>query len=269
MLGEHDWWGKNAPPFWDETIHTPLFIWDPRSRIAGERRQSLVQTIDFGPTLLEFFGIDRTPDMRGVPLREVVARDTPVREAGLFGCFGGHAAPLPFTKGVATLRLPGFAYTDPHTFGTLLYDLENDPEQLSPLIDDDLELRMATLMVDLMRADHAPPEQYERLGLPPTGPVTTSHLLIREQWDQVQASDFPPLTAAEFPASRLSVETPTRLLLAEPAAEAVLRKHLGALMDSPLLPEAMPFSLLEIAEMAVGVIGRETLHAVADDLKDL
>jgi hypothetical protein len=83
------------------------------------------------------------------------------------------------------------------------------------------------------------------------------------------ASERPPLTAAEFPASRLSVTTPTRLLVAEPAAEAVLRKHLGALMDSPLLPEAMPFSLLEIAGLAVGVIDRETLHAIAGDLAAL
>ncbi|WP_301177423.1 sulfatase-like hydrolase/transferase [Actinomadura geliboluensis] len=315
LLGEHDWWGKNAPPFWDETIHTPLFIWDPRSRVAGERRSSLVQTIDFGPTLLEFFGVDRTPDMLGVPLRETVARDSPVREAGLFGCFGGHvgvtdgrhvymracaepgnrplaeytlmpthmrgrmpvetlrdatmASPFSFTKGVAPLRLPGFSYTDPHAFGTLLYDLEADPEQLSPLIDDDLELRMAGLMVDLMRANDAPPEQYERLGLPADGPVASAHLLVRRQWEQVVASERPPLTAAEFPASRLSVTTPTRLLVAEPAAEAVLRKHLGALMDSPLLPEAMPFSLLEIAGLAVGVIDRETLHAIAGDLAAL
>ncbi|MFI0351244.1 hypothetical protein [Actinomadura sp. 9N407] len=164
------------------------------------------------------------------------------------------------------MRIPGFSYTDPYAFGTLLYDLANDPEQRKPLIDDALELRMVALMTDLMRADHAPPEQYERLGLPPEGPVTSAHLLVRKQWDQVLAAERPPLTAAEFPASRLGVTTPLQALLAEPAAEAVLREHLGALMDSPLLPEAMPFSLLEIADLAVGVLSRESLHAIADDL---
>ncbi len=279
LLGEHDWWGKNAPPFWDETIHTPLFIWDPRSRVAGERRSSLVQTIDFGPTLLEFFGVERTPDMHGVPLRETIARDSSVREAGLFGCFGGHVSvtdgrhvymracaepgnrplaeytlmpthmrgrmpvetlrdatvtePFPFTKGISPMRIPGFAYTDPYSFGTLLYDLDDDPEQLSPLIDDELELRMAALLVELMRAEHAPPEQYQRLGLPPTGPVTSEHLLVKKQWDQVQASEG-SAHRRRIPSSRLSVETPTRVLVADPTAEAVLRKHLGALMDSPL-----------------------------------
>ncbi|SPT50160.1 sulfatase-like hydrolase/transferase [Actinomadura madurae] len=92
LLGEQGWWGKNLVPWYDETIHTPLFIWDPRSGVRGERRRSLVQTIDFAPTLLEFFGLNPPPDMQGVPLRETIAADTPVREAGLFGAFGGHVS---------------------------------------------------------------------------------------------------------------------------------------------------------------------------------
>jgi hypothetical protein len=49
-----------------------------------------VQTIDLAPTLLDFFGAPIPPDMRGVPLRDTVASDQPVREAGLFGMFGAH-----------------------------------------------------------------------------------------------------------------------------------------------------------------------------------
>ncbi|WP_262927620.1 sulfatase/phosphatase domain-containing protein [Microbacterium sp. NIBRBAC000506063] len=59
--------GKNVQPWFDENIHTPLFIWDPRTNVAGERRDALVQTIDLGPTLLEYFGVDRTTDMQGLP----------------------------------------------------------------------------------------------------------------------------------------------------------------------------------------------------------
>ena len=90
LLGEHGWWGKNVQPWYDENIHNPLFVWDPRVGQAGERRQSLVQTIDLAPTLLEYFDVERPPDMQGVPLRETVESDAPVREAGLFGSFGGH-----------------------------------------------------------------------------------------------------------------------------------------------------------------------------------
>jgi len=90
MIGEHDWWGKCVMPFYDEVAHTPLFIWDPRSGIRGERRRSLVQTIDLPVTLLEYFGVDRPRDMQGHSLKDMVATDGPVREAALFGMHGGH-----------------------------------------------------------------------------------------------------------------------------------------------------------------------------------
>jgi len=90
LLGEHDWWAKNVQPWYNEVAHTPLFIWDPRSGKAGERRQSLVQMIDFPATLLDFFGLPLPPDMQGLPLKETLAADRPVREAALFGVHGGH-----------------------------------------------------------------------------------------------------------------------------------------------------------------------------------
>lgn len=90
LLGEHDWWAKCWQPFYNEVAHTPLFIWDPRSGKQGERRASLVQTIDLAPTLLEYFGVDIPADMQGRTLRATVESDEPVREAGLFGMFGAH-----------------------------------------------------------------------------------------------------------------------------------------------------------------------------------
>lgn len=90
LLSEHDWWAKCAMPFYNEIAHTPLFVWDPRSRVAGERRRSLVQTIDLPATLLEYFGQELPADMEGVSLRQTIVDDTPVREAGLYGLFGGH-----------------------------------------------------------------------------------------------------------------------------------------------------------------------------------
>lgn len=90
LLGEHGWWAKMVQPWFNENIHTPLFIWDPRTKIRGERREALVQTIDFAPTLLDYFGLQPTPHMEGQPLGDTVAHDKPVRQAGLFGAFGMH-----------------------------------------------------------------------------------------------------------------------------------------------------------------------------------
>lgn len=91
LLGEHDCWAKVWLPWYQELANTPFFVWDPRCGKRGERRQALVQpSIDLGPTLLEYFGVPLTSDMLGKPLREAVAHDHAVREAGIFGVFGGH-----------------------------------------------------------------------------------------------------------------------------------------------------------------------------------
>ncbi len=215
FLGERDHFAKNYMPWWEELSHLPLFIHDPRCPQAdGQQRNSLVQTIDLGPTLMEYFGVERTEDMLGQPLRSVIESDTGGRGAGLFGIFGQHvnvtdgryvymraattstggpcyqytllptrlrrdmlqgrrphvnlADPLPFSKGLGVLRIgDGRGGNTGHrdNYGTLLYDLENDPHQQHPLDDADLEKRMAELLVEQMRIAAAPSEQYQRLGL--------------------------------------------------------------------------------------------------------
>ncbi|NIA15887.1 MAG: sulfatase-like hydrolase/transferase [Nitrospiraceae bacterium] len=215
LLGEHGWWAKNRPPWYEELSHVPLFIWDPRCRRKAERCDCLVQTIDLGPTLLEFFGVERSNDMLGVPLRDTIAADAPIRDAALFGIYGGHvnctdgryvymrgpvspdngplydytlmptamqgffdlaklgrtqlAGPFSFTKGCPAMKIPGHPWTNAYDFGTLLFDLEDDPQQQHPIKDPDIEQMMTDHLVRLMRENEAPPDQYERLGLPGDG----------------------------------------------------------------------------------------------------
>ena len=45
------------------------------------------------------------------------------------------------------------------------FDLAQDPGQLNRLQDAEIEQRMVGQLVELMRWNEAPPEQYERLGL--------------------------------------------------------------------------------------------------------
>jgi len=211
LLGEHDWWAKCVQPFFNEIAHSPLFIWDPRCRRCAEHRNALVQTIDLAPTLLEYFGVERPPDMQGVPLRETIARDKSVRKAGLFGLHGGQVnctdgryvymrapvsadntplyeytlmpthmrqpfgvdelqettmvEPFSFTKGCPVMKIAGRGWVNPHRFGTVLYDLENDPTQQHPIDDPEIERMMIEHMVRLMKENDAPAEQFERLGL--------------------------------------------------------------------------------------------------------
>ncbi|MFG2725688.1 sulfatase [Streptomyces canus] len=310
LLGEKGWWAKMVQPWYNELVRLPLFVWDPRAGIAGQRREALVQTIDLAPTLLEFFGVDRPADMQGAPLP--VAHDTPVRKAGLFGIHGGHvnitdgryvymrapvsadnsplyehtlmpthmrgrfspaeladaelAAPFAFTKGVPTLRTRGRSFINPYLHGTLLFDLQADPQQLAPLVDDETELRMASLLVELMRANDAPPSQFERLGLPAEGPVAAAHLLARAQHEQaaLAAQPLPPLE--DFPEGRLSLRTPMRTLIDDPAAGEVLRRHLPGLLDSEILQVLKSARLIDVAGLAGGQVPTTALRAVAEEL---
>ena len=212
LLGEHDWWAKIIPPFYNEIAHTPLFIWDPRSRVAGARRAQLTQMIDLPATLLEYFGVERPADMQGIPLGAVLAADAPTRDAALFGVHGGHvnitdgryvymrgpedplqneplyeytlmpnhmrhrftaaelqdiglAEPFSFTKGCRTLKVASRQTENPPPRFTLLFDLESDPGQESPVDNVAEEARLSARMAELMRANDAPVEQFERLGL--------------------------------------------------------------------------------------------------------
>ncbi len=90
LLGEHDWWGKNIMPVYNEIANTPFFIRDPRCKVTGERRSALAQTIDIPATLLEYFNVERPATMTGKPLRPVIENDSPIHDHALFGYFGGH-----------------------------------------------------------------------------------------------------------------------------------------------------------------------------------
>ncbi|MEU9158289.1 sulfatase [Streptomyces sp. NPDC048417] len=313
LLGEKDWWGKSVQPWYNELVHLPLFVWDPRAGVTGERREALVQTIDLAPTLLEFFGVERPADMQGSPLP--VASDEPVREAGLFGIHGGHvnvtdgryvymrapvsadntplyehtlmpthmrgrftpeelsglelAEPFAFTKGVRTIRVAGRTFFNPYRFGTLLYDLRTDPEQRAPIIDEAVELRMASLLVDRLRANDAPASQYERLGLPTGGPVTAAHLLVREQHHQAEQAAEPLPRPEDFPAGRFSLRTPITALVSDPRAVEVLRAHAPTLVDTELLQTIGTTSLISLAALSGGMFPTETLRVLAEELTAL
>lgn len=253
LLGEHGWWAKSVQPWFDELVHLPMFLWDPRSREAGTRRDDLAQTIDLAPTLLRFFGVDVPPDMQG---RDLGPRpDSPdaaaaPRASALFGIHGGHvnvtdgryvymrssasahnepleeftlmpthmrsrfsaeelaswepAEPFPFTKGLRTMRMDAVSgWMNPWQHGTLLFDLETDPHQHAPLIDEEIELRMIGLLVEALRASDAPASQFSRLGLPPHGEVGRQHLLARDHAQRARAMSVPMPSIEEFSAPEM------------------------------------------------------------------
>jgi arylsulfatase A-like enzyme len=90
LLGEHGYFGKNYMPNYDQIVHTPFFLWDPKIGVAGEHRDSLSQTIDIAPTLLDYFGVKKPVDMLGESLAPVLKDNAKIHEYILFGYFGKH-----------------------------------------------------------------------------------------------------------------------------------------------------------------------------------
>lgn len=140
LLGEHDFWAKCWMPFYEEVAHTPFFVWDPRSKKRGERRESLVQpSIDLAPTLLDFFGLEPTQDMVGKVLRETIESDQPVREAAIFGLHGHQVnvtdGRYTYMRGPAhETNTPLFEYTLMPTHMHTLFSVEElrDATELAP-----------------------------------------------------------------------------------------------------------------------------------------
>ena len=83
LLGEHDFWAKNRMNMYEEIVHIPLFIYDPRTALVG-RVSHLTQSIDIAPTILDLFGASAPHEMEGHSLFRSSFRD-----GLIFGYFGG------------------------------------------------------------------------------------------------------------------------------------------------------------------------------------
>src|SRR5580658_7566169 len=83
LLGEHDFWAKNRMNMYEEIVHIPLFVHDPRAAKPG-RSTRLTQSIDMAPTILDLYGIEPPPETEGRSLLRDGGRD-----AVIFGYFGG------------------------------------------------------------------------------------------------------------------------------------------------------------------------------------
>ena len=91
LLGEHDWWGKNRMPFYNEIAHIPLIIYHPDHRAcAGKRILTLTQTIDLMPTLLDFYAAKVPEDVNGRSIVPLLDGSTEkIRDIAIYGIYAG------------------------------------------------------------------------------------------------------------------------------------------------------------------------------------
>jgi len=149
----------------------------------------------------------------------------------------------------------------------LLFDLQNDPGQENPIVDENVERRMIELMVALMQANDAPPEQYERLNLPPDGMVEPHHLQLAAQHEIALQALHPP--KIEVGNGRFNLNTPIKELLADEGAEAIFQRHFPEFDNNPFLKQAAGASPMQIANFVPGFFTAEKLNAMAVELERL
>lgn len=70
-----------------------------------------------------------------------------------------------FTKGVPVLKLKSMQPIPQASYPSLLFDLENDPDENHPVKNIVVEQEMIDAMIQMMKDNDAPKEQFERMGL--------------------------------------------------------------------------------------------------------
>jgi arylsulfatase A-like enzyme len=137
FLGEHGLFNKQ----WMYTpAHTvPLFVRYPREVTPGRVEHGLVGTIDFGPTFLDWAGIQTPGDMHGRSFRRLATTEgaAPIRERIYYHYYGQYG--VPEQTGIRTLRHKIIHFhsgpaAEQEETAWECYDLEVDPEEMRNLV---------------------------------------------------------------------------------------------------------------------------------------
>lgn len=314
LLGENMWWGKTVMPWFEKVARTPLFIWDPRSGKKGSTTNEIVQTIDIGPTILDFFGVEPTPDMLGESLFKVLSGSS-LRDDALFGSFGSHVcisdgrfvymrgpanasnqplfehtlmpthmrgmfapeelrdaelvAPFSFTKGVPLMRVKASVAPNPDIYGTLLFDLDSDPQQSRPLVNDAEELRMLSRLRDLLVQCDAPASQFERLGIPREGSITQSHLRCASDERRGRPGFDDPPALETYPENRFGAHSRVGEVIADPEAAHIFYDACGPHRIGPFGDIATEVTLYRAAYALFGANPWQKFDELVTRLGDL
>lgn len=222
LLSEHDWWGKNRMPYYEEISHIPLMIWHPdAAEQSGTRRSNLTQTPDLMPTFLEINNCPIPSNVTGSSLLPLLKQDVQIHADVALGMFAGPVCitdskysyfhypedlsaenlyvytlmpthmtkhfeldelqsselvePFDFTKNTPVLKIHLSSKNtqvgqDGHALGgddcqSALYDLDSDPEQKKPIIDQTVIDRLSTRISLHFDKHDAPDELYSHFGL--------------------------------------------------------------------------------------------------------
>ena len=136
FLGDHGWFDKRF--MYEESLRMPLLVRYPREIKSGSVNKDIVLNLDFGPTFLDFAGIDTPAEMQGESFRGNLRGKTPPqwRQSMYYHYYEFPAVhKVKRHYGVRTQR-----YKLIHFYNDIdaweLYDLKKDPHELNNLYND-------------------------------------------------------------------------------------------------------------------------------------
>ena len=137
FLGEHGWFDKRF--MYEECQRMPLVMRYPKVIKAGSVTSAIAMNIDFGPTFLDFAGIEIPEDMQGRSLRPVLENGGAVpedwRDAAYYHYYeypAEHSVKRHYGIRTADCKLIHF-YNDVDQWE--MYDMVNDPNETNNVYD--------------------------------------------------------------------------------------------------------------------------------------
>ena len=137
FLGEHGWFDKRF--MYEECQRMPFLVRYPKSVKAGSVTSAIAMNIDFGPTFLDYAGVEIPSDMQGRSLRPVLDGDGTVpsdwREAAYYHYYeypAEHSVKRHYGIRTADCKLIHF-YNDIDQWE--MYDMIADPKELNNVYD--------------------------------------------------------------------------------------------------------------------------------------
>jgi len=151
MAGEHGMWWKSS--FFEGSVGVPLIVSCPARFPSGRTRQEVVSLVDIGPTLLELAGTGPLPASAGASLLPLLNSDHSHRPRPAFSelyAYGGIAPARMVRDGKWKL-----IHYEGHA--PMLFDLEQDPGELTDLGQSDSHATIREKLHRLVRSDWDPP----------------------------------------------------------------------------------------------------------------
>lgn len=136
-LGEHGIWGKHS--LFEESLHSPLIIYDPRNKPKSNEINDIVETLDIFPTLCEMTGIDIPEFTQGESLN---------------GFFNGNESSdnttVAYTPKAQTIRTKTHRLIVHNDGFVELYDYSKDEDETKNVADQNPEI--VKNLIDLLQA---------------------------------------------------------------------------------------------------------------------